>query len=228
MFGTTTSSTYRPCPLSRRRSSTLRTRGPTNRPMICSRIVRISRGGGQLGHGFGDPLEDRCISGATAQIAGELFFDLRRRRRLVVRQQAMHRHEESRCAERALECVALPHRLLDEPQAVTVAERLDGLDDRSLRLHGQHQAGTDGLTVYRHRARTTHTVLATEMRAGEPEVVAKQFGQGRATLDHRALVSTVDPQGDLTHQTPARSVARAAASASPRVVSTPATCALYS
>ena len=91
--------------------------------------------------------------------------------------------------------MALPHRLLDEPQAITVAERLDGLDDRSLRLHRQHQAGTDGLTVDRHRARTTHTVLATEMRAGEPEVVAKQFGQGRATLDHRALVPTVDSRG---------------------------------
>src|ERR1700757_424744 len=228
MAGTTTSSTYRPCPLSRRRSSTLRTRAPTNRPMICSRIVRPSRGGGQLGHGFGDTLEDRCVSRATTQVAGELLFDLRRRRRRVVRQQAPHRHEESRCAERALECVALPHRLLDEPQAIIVAERLDGLDDRSLRLHRQHQAGPDGLTVDRHRARTTHTVLATEMRAGEPEVVPKQFGQSRTTLDHRALFPTVDPEGDLRHQTPARSVARAAASASPRRVSTPATCALYS
>src|SRR6201997_3803199 len=196
--------------------------------MICSRIVRTSRGGGQLGHGFGDTLEDRCVSRATTQVAGKLFFDLRRRRRRVVRQQAPNRHEESRCAERALERVALPHRLLDGPKAISVAERLDGLDDRSLRLHRQHQAGPDGLTVDRHRARTTHTVLATEMRAGEPEVVAKQFGQGRATLDCRALVPTVDPEGDLPHQPPARSVARAAASASPRRVSTPATCALYS
>src|SRR6201997_1728668 len=228
MSGTTTSSTYRPRPVSRRRSSTLRTRAPTKRPMICSRIGRTSRGGRQLGHGFGNTFENRCVSRATAQVAGELLFDLRRRRRRVVRQQAPHRHEESRCAERALECVALPHRLLDEAQAVTVAEGLDGLDDRSLRLHRQHQAGPDGLTVDRHRARATHTVLATEMRTGQPEVVAKQFGQGGATLDHRALVPIVDPEGDLWHQTPACSVVRATASASPRRVSTPATCALYS
>ena len=134
-------------------------------------------GGGQLGHRFRDTLEDRCVSGATTQVAGELLFDLRCRRGRVVRQQALHRHEESRCAESTLECVALPHRLLDEPQFITVAQRLDGLDVRSLRLHRQHQAGPDGLTVDRHRARTTHTVLAAEMRAGEPEVIAQQLSQ---------------------------------------------------
>jgi hypothetical protein len=92
----------------------------------------------------------------------------------MLRQQAHHRHQESGRAEAALQAVALVKRLLDGVQ--WSALRGKALDSRhlvALGLDGEHQAGAHRRAVQQDRAAAAHAVLAADVGAGQPEVVAK-------------------------------------------------------
>src|SRR3974390_1111786 len=99
MPSTTMSSTYRPRPVRRRRSSTRRTLLPTYLPVSPSRIIGVSSqvGAGGLGSG-----QDRLVAGAPAQVPGQLLAELVAVRTGAGVQQAVERHDEARGAERAL------------------------------------------------------------------------------------------------------------------------------
>ena len=49
--------------------------------------------------------------------------------------------------------------------------------DAPVDLDGEQQAGAHRLAVHQHRARAADAVLAADVRAGQPEVVAQRVGQ---------------------------------------------------
>ena len=68
-------------------------------------------------------------------------------------------------------------------QLVAVAEPFDGADVLALRLHREHQAGAHRLAVEDDRAGAADAVLAADMRAGLPAIVADGVDQRLARLD---------------------------------------------
>ena len=94
------------------------------------------------------------------------------------------------------------------------AQRLDGAHRPPVGLHREHQARAHGLAVDLHRARSADAVLAADVRAGQPEVVAQEVGQQRARLDvRRRAVAPLTSTLILTRRPPRARAARATSSA---------------
>src|SRR5262249_1319165 len=77
------------------------------------------------------------------------------------------------------------------------AEAFDGADRLAVRLHGEHQGGAHRLAVEDHRAGAADAVLAADMGAGLPAVVADRIDQGLARLDLDRVVAAIDGEGDV-------------------------------
>ena len=67
--------------------------------------------------------------------------------------------------------------------AVRPGQALDGDDVGAVGLDGEHQARPDRLAVDEDGARAAHAVLAAEVGAGQPEVLAQGVGERLARLD---------------------------------------------
>src|SRR6185436_6564378 len=65
------------------------------------------------------------------------------------------------------------------------------------RLDREDEAAPYRVTVDEHGAGAAHTVLAPEVRAGEPELLAQQVGQGQPRLDRGPAGHTVHADLDL-------------------------------
>jgi hypothetical protein len=63
------------------------------------------------------------------------------------------------------------------PGLVAGREALDRRDVGAVGLAGQQQAGADGGPVEPDRAGAAHAVLATDVRAAQPEIVAEEVRQ---------------------------------------------------
>ena len=90
-------------------------------------------------------LEDRLVSGAAAEVAGQRVAGLGPARRLLLAEQGEQRHDEARGTEAALRSVAVHHRLLHRVQrAVRTLQILHG--DELLAVQGRQEldAGIDG------------------------------------------------------------------------------------
>src|SRR5256885_16503484 len=72
---------------------------------------------------------------------------------------------------------------LHRMQRVAVREPFDGTDLTSGGLHGKHQAGAHWLAVDKNGAGAADAVLAANMRAGLPAIIADRVGQRAARLD---------------------------------------------
>ena len=82
-------------------------------------------------------------------------------------------------------------------QVVAVGKPFDGADALALGLHGEHQAGSDRLVVENHGACAADAVLAADMRAGEPALVADDIDQRLSRLDPSRVIVTVDIELDV-------------------------------
>src|ERR1700724_2820918 len=82
-------------------------------------------------------------------------------------------------------------------QLVALRQPLDGADAFTLRLHREHQARAHRLVVEDDSAGAADAVLAADMRAGLPAVVADGVDQRLARLDPDRMVAPVDVEGDL-------------------------------
>src|SRR2546428_9929014 len=123
------------------------------------------------------------IAGAAAEIAGNCLTDLAVARRRMLLEEGLGREQEPRSAESALQPVVLAERLLDGMEPLAVGQSLHGRDDGAVELDREEQAASHRLAVEQHRAGTAHAVLASDVRAGQVEVVAEEIGQGRPRLD---------------------------------------------
>jgi hypothetical protein len=63
-----------------------------------------------------------------------------------------------------------------------LAETFDGCDRMAISLDGKHQARPNRQAVEQNGAGTTDTVFATDMRAGEPELMPEEITQEQAWL----------------------------------------------
>ena len=81
---------------------------------------------------------------------------------------------------------------LQRMQRRAVRQPFDGADRLALRLHREHQAGAHRLAADDHRAGAADAVLAADVRAGQPAVLADRVDQRLARLDADGVVAAVD------------------------------------
>src|SRR5580700_6933804 len=169
------------------------------------------------------PVDDALISSATAEVAGQSLADFGFRRIGRFAEEGGDLHEESRCAEAALESVRVPHGLLQWVELAALSQALDGEDVCSARLHREHETGTGGFPVDEDGAGPAHPVLAAEVCPGEPEVLPQEVGEGPPRLHRPSVHRAVDRELDL-NGAHAASHARCAATDNVRWARTPARC----
>ena len=105
------------------------------------------------------------------------------------------RGEEAGRAEAALQPVALAERLLHRVHVRPArAEPLDRGHLVAVDRHREQQAGPHRLAVEQHRAGAADAVLAADVRAGQPQVVAQEVGQQPARRHAGVARHAVDGQ----------------------------------
>jgi hypothetical protein len=157
---------------------------------------RIGRAVAGHRHHRGD---DPLVARAPAQVAGQRDADLvlGHRAPLPFTQQRVGGDQEARGAEATLQRVMLGERALQRAElAVGGGQPLDGGDRSPVGLHGEHQTGPDRLAVERDRTRSAHAVLAADVGAGEPGVMADEVREQRARLDQAVDGGPVEADGD--------------------------------
>src|SRR2546426_4028189 len=122
------------------------------------------------------------VTGAAAQPGRDPLTDLRLRRVGVDVQEIERRHEHPRRAEAALEPVVLAERFLERMELAGLREPLDRHDLRAVRLNGEHDARARRLAVEHDRAGAADAVLAADVRAREPEILAQEVHEQLARL----------------------------------------------
>ena len=192
----------RPCPVTSGGSSIRGTGWPSTRRSSAARRRRIvlAHVALRLAHlrgGGAHRLDDVLVAGAAAEVGREhveqlLVADVRLALEHVDRE-----HQEARRAEAALQAVMIDEGLLQRMQRVAVGEPLDGADLPALRLHREHQAGAHGDVVEDDGAGAADAVLAADMGAGLPAVVADGVDQRAPRLDPDRIVAAVDGERDV-------------------------------
>src|SRR5439155_20957359 len=178
-----TSSTKSARPVSSRASSLRRTRLPT------------SRGGGAAGQLH--RVDDVLVARAAAQVPAQRVADLRIAGGCVVAQERDERHEDAGGAEAALQRVRFAEGGLQRVELVGGGrEAFDGRQLSAVRLHREHQAGAHRLAVEQHGAGAAHAVLAADVGAGEPQVLAQEVAQEEPRLDVAPVLDPVDGHVD--------------------------------
>ena len=152
-------------------------------------------------HGF----DDVPVAGAAADVALQRLLDLVLGRARVLAQQRGRAHQHPRRAVAALERVVLVERLLQRRQLAVLAEPLDGLDARAVRLDGEQHAALHEHAVEDHRARAAVAGVAADVAAGQVEVVAQEMDEELARLDVALVGRPVDGDRDV-HQRVAASL----------------------
>ena len=122
-------------------------------------------------------LDDRVIARAAAVVPADRLADGRRIGRRVALQEIVRGEQHARRAEAALERVLRAEGLLELGDRAALGQALDRLDAAAVRLGGQHQAAAHGRAVHAHGARAAHAVLASDVRAGQPELVAEEIDE---------------------------------------------------
>ena len=117
------------------------------------------------------------IAGAAAVIARKVLADLRAIRLRLLPQQVLRRDQHARRAVAALQRIALAERVLQIGDLAAVGQPFDRFHCTTIRLHGQRQAGAHDLAIEAHGAGAADAMLATDMGAGETEVVAQEVGE---------------------------------------------------
>jgi hypothetical protein len=107
-------------------------------------------------------------------------------------EQRMGRGDEARRAEATLQGVVLAEGLLQRRQIVIVGQAFDRDDLRTFRLHGEDQAGAHRGTIHQHGAGAANAMLAADVGAGQPQLVAQAIDQRHARLDLDADLLAVD------------------------------------
>ena len=117
----------------------------------------------------------------------------------IVAQELDQGGENARRAEAALQAVVLVERLLDGMQLVgRGGDAFDGEQLVAVRLHRQHEARARRAPIEQDGAGAAHAVLAAEMGAGEPELMAHEVGKRHAHLDLFLVALAVDRQCNLS------------------------------
>src|SRR5690606_29508966 len=116
-------------------------------------------------------------------------------------EQRLSHHHESRGAETTLECEVLNEGRLDGVEFVTVGHSLDGGHLLAVDIGSKVRACTDRKPVDQDGAGATYLHLATQLGAGQSQVVAEELCQGKTgnhSVDGDPSVNC-GGDGDLAH-----------------------------
>ena len=106
----------------------------------------------------------------------------------------------------------IPERCLQRVQSIAHCQALHGPNLRPVRLNSERQTAAHCKTVKEYRAGPTNTVLTTQMRPCETELVTQEIRQGQPNIDFSAYALPIDRDLDLasppnvcigTHDAPA-------------------------
>src|SRR6516225_10670897 len=166
-----------------------------NCQLACRSNVRLRRPHHLCGGG--DRLDYVDIASAAAQHRGNAFADLVLGRSGVGREKIECGNQHPRRAIPALESVVLVKSLLQWVIFVAFGQALDGQQLRTLRLNREHQTRASSLAVEQDRAGATDPVLAADMSAGQPKILADKVDEQFARLASPFIALPVDGQADL-------------------------------
>ena len=144
-----------------------------------------------------DRIDDRLVTGTPAKISGHQFTDIAATGDLARGENLVRRQQHARRAEAALGGVARGERDLQIGQCSAVGQPFNRIDPLAVRLHREHQATAHHLAVDQHGAGAAYAVLASQMRARELQLFAKEVRQMLARLDPPAHRRAVDRGLDL-------------------------------
>src|SRR6266550_5668086 len=144
-----------------------------------------------------DGAHDVVVARAAADVALKGVADLVVARFGVAGEKVGGDHDHARRAEPALEAVLLPERGLDRVELVVGLHPLDRRDLAAVRLDGEHCAGLDGPSVEMDRAGAALAGVATDVGAGQLEVLADQLDEEPSGLDVRLARLAVDRERDV-------------------------------
>ena len=180
-------------------------------PPVCSSSFRRGRslvvgaGGRRLGRRLRPHLvlrrphrrDDVLIAGAAAEVRRQhvehvLVADVG-----VLLQRVHRQHQEARRAEAALQAVMRDERALQRMQRAVLRQSLDGADLLALRLHREHQARAHRLVADDDGAGAADAVLAADVRAGQPAILADRVDQRLARLDADVVLAAVDGEREV-------------------------------
>src|SRR5687768_624924 len=122
-------------------------------------------------------VDDRLVSGATTIVAGDVRANFFSRRLFIAANQVLGSYQHPWRAEAALQRIAAVKGGLELFKLLGVRKSLDGVDPAAVCLHGEHQAAAHDLAVHAHRAGAADAVLAAEVRAGQPELLAQEIDE---------------------------------------------------
>src|SRR5829696_3204449 len=113
-------------------------------PAMPTRSISLNIAAPQLAGGLLDRLDDPQVARAAAEVARERLAELLIARLRVLAKERLHRHEEARRAEAALERVSLVERAVKRVQLAVRGQPLHGSERPPVRLHREHQARAHG------------------------------------------------------------------------------------
>ncbi len=174
------SSTYLPCPVKSRLSSTRSTLAPTYR--AAAGTLTIVASGEPSSPMYG--LDDALVASATAQTSCQCFADLPISRVRIVVQEGRHRNDEARSAESTLKAMALTKGSLDMGElSGRRGQTLNGSDLSPFRLNCEHETRPHGRAIDQDCARATDTMFASEMCPREFALMPQKVSQCHSSLD---------------------------------------------
>src|SRR5262249_55666084 len=141
---------------------------------------------------------------AATEDGRDTLADLAVAGRRVRAQEIERRHQHAGRAEAALQPVMLAKRLLQRMELSVAHQALHRSELGAVGLDGEHDARARGLAVEQDRTRAADPVLATDMRAGEPQILADEVDQQLARLASPLVSDAVDLQSNGHHVSHAR------------------------
>jgi hypothetical protein len=107
------------------------------------------------------------------------------------------RHQHAGRADAALGGAVRMEGILQGAELAVLGQALDGDDRATGDLRHRHEAGADLAAVEPHRAGAAVAGVATDLGAGEAEVVAQDVGQAAHGIDVEVDLAAVEREGDL-------------------------------
>src|SRR5579875_588071 len=156
-----------------------------------ARLIAVDRAGGRL--------DDVFVAGAAADIAAQSLADLGVGRLGDAAEEVDGAHDHPRGTIPALQTMLLPKRFLHRMKRLRRADPFDRRNARPVGLHGEHRTALHRNAVDEDRACAAARRVATDVRPGQPQVLAEEVDEKQARLDLRGNLLAVDLDLDLVH-----------------------------
>src|SRR5581483_5154028 len=167
-----------------------------DRPEFAGRTAGLAAALAENPH---DRFDDIYIPGATAKIAAELepySFGSRIRN---AQDNISGCHQHTRRAEAALQTMLFSKRSAQRHHDGIVFKALDGANAGAIAHHGVCNAGTRRLTIDQQRACAACALLATQMRAGQIQVLPQEVSEMHTRFDRVSDLTAIHMDRDLHH-----------------------------